>query len=107
MCREKIGNATELFDLLYELRKSGGHLAEEKKFNFLDALIKYGTEFKAFLDNQTSYFSDVCAFYVDEFAGDEISAIFNQLPFGSFIKDKSEYTNIVAKVAEDYKNSLG
>lgn len=107
MCKEKIGDATELFDILYELRRNGGHLAEAQKSKFLTALSKYGTEFRTFFENQSSYFKDVCAFYVDGFADDEINAIFAQLPLGSFSKEKSEYTSIVAKVAEDYKNSLG
>ena len=107
MCKEKLGNAAELFNILYELRKNGGHLSDAQKPKFLDALTKYGTEFRTFFDNQSSYFKDVCAFYIDGFADDEINSIFSQLPLGSFSKDKSEYTNIVAKVAEDYKNSLG
>ena len=107
MCKEKIGDATELFDILYELRRNGGHLAEAQKSKFLTALSKYGTEFRTFFENQSSYFKDVCAFYIDGFADDEINAIFAQLPLGSFSKEKSEYTSIVAKVAEDYKNSLG
>lgn len=107
MCKEKIGDATELFDILYELRRNGGHLAEAQKSKFLTALSKYGTEFRTFFENQSSYFKDVCAFYVDGFSDDEINAIFAQLPLGSFSKEKSEYASIVAKVAEDYKNSLG
>ena len=40
MCKEKIGDATELFDILYELRRNGGHLAEAQKSKFVTALAK-------------------------------------------------------------------
>ncbi len=103
--KDKLGEASELFEVLYDLKSNAGRLSEQNKKKLLDALVKYGATFKEFFNNQAVIFKDVCAFYVDDFSDEEIKEVFIKLPKNCFNQEKAEYLNIVETMVSEYKKS--
>lgn len=93
-------------EMLYNMRRSGTLLDSQKKV-FLDLLMRNQEDFKFFYNNQVELFKQVCSYYVEEFSDDEVRELFSAIPTGSFTKDKSEYTTIVAGKVDEYKSNLG
>ena len=70
-------------------------------------LVAHADEFNAFYSNQVDLFKKVCNFYLDGLSDEEIRALYQTIPVGTFTYDKMEYMNLVDSKAKDYRNSLG
>lgn len=64
-------------------------------------------EIQAFYSNQVELFKKVCAYYLDGFSEEEVRALYQTIPAGTFTNDKTEYMNLIDSKAKDYRNSLG
>ena len=52
-------------------------------------------------------FKKVCAYYLDGLSDEEIRALYQTIPVGTFTNDKTEYMNLIEAKAKEYRNSLG
>ncbi|MEG0979879.1 MAG: hypothetical protein RSE39_07600, partial [Oscillospiraceae bacterium] len=91
-------------EMLYNVKKSGVILDSQKQ-KFYDLLVANADNFKTFYANQFDWFKKVCEFYLEGFSDDEIKEIYNSIPAGSLVKEKTEYTNIVNDKVEEYKRN--
>ena len=91
-------------EMLYNVKKSGVILDSQKQ-KFHDLLVANAENFRTFYANQFDLFKQVCEFYLEGFSDDEIKEIYNTIPTGSLVKDKTEYTNIVNDKVEEYKRN--
>jgi hypothetical protein len=87
--------------------KRSGTLLDSNKKKFLELLIANEENFKNFYNNQVELFKCVCSYYVEQFSVEEVKELYNTIPTGSFTREKSEYTNLVADKVDDYKSTLG
>ncbi len=102
--KNHLGEFAEFLDLLYQVSKSGVML-DSQKHTFYCLLLAHGDKFKDFYGNQIKVFKEVCDFYLGDFSDEEILDIYYTIPTNSFIKEKSEYTNIVSEKVNEYKRS--
>lgn len=98
------GDLGEFMEALFDLKKSNVIL-DSKKQSFYNLLVKHSEEFKEFYTNQIGLFKKVCEFYLEGLSDEEIREIYKNLPTGCFIKDKSDYFNIVNSKVDEYKRN--
>lgn len=101
-----LGDVAPFLELLHAIKKAGTILDSQKQ-KFLDLLIAHADEFNAFYSNQVELFKKVCAYYLDGLSDEEVRALYQTIPVGTFTNDKTEYMNRVDLKAKDYRNSLG
>lgn len=101
-----LGDVAPFLELLHSIKKAGTILDSQKQ-KFLDLLVAHADEFNAFYSNQVDLFKKVCNFYLDGLSDEEIRALYQTIPVGTFTYDKMEYMNLVDSKAKDYRNSLG
>lgn len=106
LIKHSVDDIRPFLEILLALKKSG-QLLDSQKPKFLELLIAHKNAFKEFYYNQMFYFSKTCEFYIDGFTQDEIKEVFNTIPTDMFIKEKSEYVNIVENRVNDFKNNQG
>lgn len=92
-------------EILYNIKKSGV-LMESQRQKFLELLSAHREAFKNFYNNQTDLFKQVCSYYVEQFSDEEIKELYKALPSGLFIREKSEYSSLVASKVEEFKSNL-
>lgn len=101
-----LGDVAPFLELLHIIKKAGTILDSQKQ-KFLDLLVAHADEFNAFYSNQVELFKKVCAYYLDGFSEEEVRALYQTIPAGTFTNDKTEYMNLIDSKAKDYRNSLG
>ena len=101
-----LGDVAPFLELLHTIKKAGTILDSQKQ-KFLDLLVAHADEFNAFYSNQVELFKKVCAYYLDGFSEEEVRALYQTIPAGTFTNDKTEYMNLIDSKARDYRNSLG
>lgn len=101
-----LGDVAPFLELLHTIKKAGTILDSQKQ-KFLDLLVAHADEFNAFYSNQVELFKKVCAYYLDGFSEEEVRALYQTIPAGTFTNDKTEYMNLIDSKAKDYRNSLG
>ena len=70
-------------------------------------LISHANNFNTFYSNQVELFKKVCAYYLDGLSDEEIRALYQTIPSGTFTYDKPEYMSLIDSKAREYRNSLG
>lgn len=100
-----LGPVAPFLDMLHSLKKAGA-LLDSQKQKFLELLIAHATEFQLFYSTQTELFREVCAYYLNGFSEEEIRALYQTIPCGTFTYDKTDYMNLVNSKAKEYHNSL-
>lgn len=88
-----LGDVAPFLELLHTIKKAGTILDSQKQ-KFLDRLVAHADEFNAFYSNQVELFKKVCAYYLDGFSEEEVRALYQTIPAGTFTNDKTEYTVI-------------
>lgn len=101
-----LGDVAPFLELLHSVKKAGTILDSQKQ-KFLDLLVAHADEFNAFYSNQVALFKKVCAYYLDGLSDEEVRALYQTIPAGTFTNDKTEYMNLVDSKSKDYRNSLG
>lgn len=101
-----LGDVAPFLEILHSIKKAGTILDSQKQ-KFLDLLASHADEFNAFYSNQVDLFKKVCAYYLDGLSDEEIRALYQTIPVGTFTNDKTEYMNLIDSKAKDYRNSLG
>jgi hypothetical protein len=101
-----LGEVTPFLELLHSIKKAGTILDSQKQ-KFLDLLMAHADEFNTFYSNQVELFKKVCAYYLDGLSDEEVRALYQTIPVGTFTNDKTEYMNLIDSKAKDYRNSLG
>ena len=101
-----LGNVAPFLEILHAIKKAGTILDSQKQ-KFLDLLIAHADEFNAFYSNQVELFREVCAYYLDGLSDEEVRALYQTIPAGTFTYDKTEYMNLIDSKSKDYRNSLG
>lgn len=91
--------------MLCDMKKSG-HLPDSQKDRFLKLLVRYGSEFLKFRNNQVSLFKKICVYYLDGLDDEEIRSLYQTIPAGTFTYEKSEYMNLVDKNAQEFRSNL-
>lgn len=93
-------------EILHAIKKAGTMMDSQKQ-KFLDLLTVNGASFRRFYNDQIDLFKRVCAFYVEEFTDEEIKALYQTIPVGTFTYEKSDYLNLVDTKVKEYKSRLG
>ena len=101
-----LGDVAPLVELLHLIKKAGTILDSQKQ-RFLDLLTAHADEFNVFYKDQVELFKKVCAYYLDGFSDEEVRALYQTIPTGTFTYDKTDYLNLVDSKAKEYRNSLG
>lgn len=107
--KNDIGDAKDLFDLLFALKKAGTILDSQKQ-SFRDVLRDNLDFFKSFMSTQGMLFCKVCDFYLEGLSEDDAKKILDDDSFGfagSFLMEPNEYVNKVQNAVQAYKSSLG
>ena len=87
--------------------KKAGTILDSQKQRFLDLLTAHADEFNVFYKDQVELFKKVCAYYLDGFSDEEVRALYQTIPTGTFTYDQTDYLNLVDSKAKEYRNSLG
>ncbi len=102
-----LGDVAAFVSILYDLKRQGS-LLDSQKNAFLKLLKEKGDLFDEYYKGQFDLFTQVCSFYVNEFNASEQNGLFMTVPTGdTFTKDKTQYLQMIEKVAKDYKSKLG
>lgn len=101
-----LGSLAPLMEMLHSIKRAGTILDSQKE-KFLELLLAHGSDFNRFYNNQIDTFKEVCAYYLDGFADEEINAIFRNITGEVFTIEKAEYMNLVDRKVREFKNSLG
>lgn len=91
--------------VLHNLKKAGTLLDSQKK-GFLELLIANADKFRNFYNNQFDLFKRVCEYYLDGLSDEEIKEVFDTIPAGSFIYERSEYLKMVEAKVKAYREGL-
>ena len=101
-----LGDIVPLLEMLHSIKKAGTILDSQKQ-KFLELLLAHGEEFNTFYTNQVGLFKKVCAYYLEGLSDEEIRALYQTIPAGTFTLSKTEYINLIDAKAKEYRNSLG
>lgn len=101
-----LGNIAPFLEFLHTIKKAGTILDSQKQ-TFFELLVAHKDEFNDFYNNQVILFKKVCAFYLDGLSDEEVQALFQTIPGGTFTYDKTEYLNLIDAKSKEYRNSLG
>ena len=96
------GNVTPFLEALHSMKKAGV-LLDSQKQKFLELLTAHAEEFNAFYGNQIDVFKKVCEYYLEGFTDDDVRAIYQTIPAGTFTYDKQDYISLVADKVEKYR----
>lgn len=101
-----LGDVAPFLELLHSIKKAGTILDSQKQ-KFLDLLVAHADAFNAFYSNQVELFKNVCAYYLEGLSEEEIRALYQTIPVGTFTNDKTEYMGLIDSKAKEYRISLG
>lgn len=101
-----LGDIAPFLEILHSIKKTGTILDSQKQ-KFLELLISHANNFNTFYSNQVELFKKVCAYYLDGLSDEEIRALYQTIPSGTFTYDKPEYMSLIDSKAREYRNSLG
>lgn len=96
------GNVTPFLEALHSMKKAGV-LLDSQKQKFLELLTAHAEEFNAFYGNQIDVFKKVCEYYLESFTDDDVRAIYQTVPAGTFTYEKQDYISLVADKVEKYR----
>jgi hypothetical protein len=98
-----VGDLGPFLKQLYYLKQSG-MLQEQNKQKFYDLLVSQREAFEHFYKEQTTYFKQIAASFLDDLDDSDIEKLYADFPAGQFTKSSSEYYRFVENSVKQFVN---
>lgn len=103
--KNDVGSLQPLLNMLKEVYPQG-HLAEDKKEDFLNLIKDNGSEFNSFYTSQLDLFAKSCDFYLQDLNDNDKKKVFDKVSSGCFCLDNATYCNKIESIVSQYRKEL-